>query len=78
MKKIKDILKCDTISEIEFYLDYYDMIEELFKHKNTIPLNFYKEKKQIEERLKELSKDYAKENNSIFNCLLSKYWLLYH
>jgi hypothetical protein len=55
MKNIKEILESKNIEEIEFYLDYYEMIEEMFKNKTYPPSSFYEEKRMLEERCKELS-----------------------
>lgn len=55
MKNIEEILESRKIKEIEFYLDYYEMIEEMFKNKTYPPSSFYEEKRLLEERFRELS-----------------------
>jgi len=67
MKNIEEILKCKKISDIEFYLDYYELIEELFKNKTAPPKSFYEEKGLIEERLEELCTKAENNKNSICN-----------
>ena len=70
MKDLKEILKVGEISDIEFHLDYYDMIEELFKHKTTPPKSFFEEKRLLEERLEELCLKSENKNHAICNLKL--------
>lgn len=71
MKNIKEILTVGEISDIEFYLDYYDMIEEMFKHKTTPPKSFFEEKRLLEERLEELCLQSENKNHTICNLKLN-------
>lgn len=72
MKKIEDVLKSETLSEVEFYLDYYEMIEEVFKSRNSPPSSFYKEKKMLEERLKKLCKMIGNDGATICSTRLGE------
>lgn len=65
MKNIEEILKYKKVSDIAFYLDYYEMIEEMFKNRNSPPPHFFDEKKQLEERFEELCSQSKNDNSSI-------------
>ena len=68
MKDLKEVLKFGEISDVEFYLDYYEMIEELFKHRTSPPKSFFEERKLLINRLEELS--LQSENNNQLICNL--------
>ena len=72
MKNIEEILKYKKISDIAFYLDYYDMIEEMFKHKTSRPPTSFEARKRLEERFKDLCSKSENKKNSICIVKLNK------
>jgi len=57
MKNIDQLKRCTDIKELEFYLDYNKMIEDMMKKRGISVDQLLLENKQIQQRIEELSEN---------------------
>ncbi|GEM_PF-6696816 len=54
MKHMKDLLQSDNVEDLEFHLDYLDMIHEMATKRGLDAKDLIAEKELVQKRLEEL------------------------